>query len=308
MTRRVWLPFDPALLGPTPAELQCERVVPDRQADEEEGLPPGADEVEFFVPDYRWGADLTVLARLPRLRVVQTLTAGVDHIQPLMPPGATLCNARGVHDTATAELAMTLMLAMLRGVPDFVRASQSGEWQAGFRPGLADRTVMILGYGAIGAALESRLMPFETTVLRVARTPRADVYGVADLPVLLPQADVVVVLVPLVESTRGLVDADFLARMRPDALLVNVSRGPVVDTDALLTALAAGRISAALDVVDPEPLPADHPLWSAPNLMISPHVGGASDAMWPRAYRLVAAQLARHAEGRPLANVVVGEY
>ena len=174
--------------------------------------------------------------------------------------------------------------------------------------------MLIVGYGAIGAALEARLTPFEVEVVRVARSARPGgqgpevtgpvVYGVAELPALLPDADVVVLLVPLTDATRGLVDADFLARMKPGALLVNVARGAVVDTDALLVALNEGRITAALDVTDPEPLPPDHPLWSAPGVLVSPHVGGASSAMWPRAYRVVREQLDRFAAGEPLANVV----
>jgi phosphoglycerate dehydrogenase-like enzyme len=203
---------------------------------------------------------------------------------------------------------MALMLASLRGLPAFVRAQERGEWVNGERPSLADRTVLIVGYGAIGAALERRLSGFEVDVLRVARTAREGVHGFDSLPELLPHADVVVLIVPLTVETRGMVDAELLARMKDGALLVNVARGPVVDTEALLAELTAERLYAALDVTDPEPLPADHPLWSAPNLLVSPHVGGATSAMWPRSYRLVQAQLERFAAGQPLANVMNGEY
>jgi phosphoglycerate dehydrogenase-like enzyme len=168
--------------------------------------------------------------------------------------------------------------------------------------------VLLVGYGAIGEAIEARLRPFEVEVVRVARRGRDGVHPIAELPRLLPDADVVILIVPLTAETRGLVDADFLARMKDGALLVNVARGPVVDTDALLAALTSGRLSAAVDVTDPEPLPADHPLWDAPNLLVSPHVGGASSAMWPRAHRLVRDQLHRFADGEPLANVMEGEY
>ncbi len=304
----VWLPFAPEELasdgrGSVPSGLRYEEIVP--QADR---LPASAAEVELWVPAYDWGADLDVLGRLPRLRVVQTLTAGVDHIRPHVPAGVQLCNGRGIHDTSTAELALTLILSSLRGVPDFVRAAERHEWAYGPRPALADKRVVVVGAGSIGAAIEARLVAFETDVVRVARTARPGVHAVTELPDLLPQADVVVLVIPLTPETQGLVDAAFLARMKPGALLVNVARGGVVDTDALLAALREGRVRAALDVVEPEPLPADHPLWDAPGLLLTPHVGGASSAMWPRAYRLVREQLERFAAGEPLANQVTGAY
>ena len=295
----VWLPFDPAELGEVPPGLRGESVVPRADA-----LPAGTEEVELFVPAYSWEADLAVFSRMPRLRVVQTLTAGIDHVWPHLPEGVTLCNGKGIHETSTAELALTLILASLRGVPEFVRGQDRAAWDYAPRPALADKRVLILGYGAIGAAIEARLLPFEVDVVRVASRPRNGVHGVDELPTLLPAADVVVVVVPLTAATRGLVSATFLASMKPGALLVNVARGAVVDTDALLEALREERIRAALDVTDPEPLPTDHPLWSAPGVLISPHVGGASSAMWPRAYRVVREQLARFAAGAPLANVV----
>ena len=172
------------------------------------------------------------------------------------------------------------------------------EWKPRWRPALADKHVLLVGYGAIGQAIEARLLPFETKVTRVARTPRDGVHAISELPDLLPDADVVVLIVPLTDETRGLVDASFLARMKDGSLLVNMARGGVVDTDALIAELPTGRITAALDVFDTEPLPADSPLWTAPGLLLTPHVGGASSAMWPRAYRLVRDQLHRYADGR----------
>jgi phosphoglycerate dehydrogenase-like enzyme len=247
------------------------------------------------------------------LDVIQTLTAGVDDILANLSsiaPGVRLCNARGVHDASTAELALTLILASLRGIPDYVTAQQAGHWADAFRPALADRSVLIVGYGAIGAAVEDRLVPFEVArVARVARSARATergpVHPLADLPALLPDADVVVIATPLDDSTRGLVDADFLARMKDGALLVNVARGAVVDTKALLAELDTGRITAALDVTDPEPLPPGHPLWRAPGVLITPHVGGPSSAFAPRAKRLIVSQLSRYAAGEPLDNVIL---
>lgn len=269
-------------------------------------LPDGADEVELYVLPYDFALPhLEHIARMPKLRTVQTLTAGYDHVLPYLPAGVGLCNARGVHDASTAELVVGLMIASLRGIDDFARAQPSGQWLFGPRPSLADKTVLIVGYGSIGHALERRLAGFEVDVVRVARRPRDGVRTMAELPELLPRADVVVLLVPLTAETERLADAGFLARMRDGALLVNVARGKVVDTDALLAELESGRLRAALDVTEPEPLPAQHPLWRAPGCLISPHVGGATSAFLPRARRLVVEQLTRFAAGEPLANVVV---
>ena len=301
----VWLPFDPDLLDGAPDAL---RYV---SHDPAHGGPPGewAEQVRFYVPTYSFGVDhRALLAGLPHLEVVQTLTAGVDHIRPLLPDGVMLCNGRGIHNASTAELALTLTLASLRGIPGFVDAQHQGRWTQGWRESLADKTVLIVGYGDIGADVERRLAPFEVEVLRVARRPRDGVHAVADLPGLLPRADVVILVVPGTAETRGLVDAEFLSRMREGALLVNVARGPVVVTGDLLDALHAGRVRAALDVTDPEPLPEGHPLWDAPGLLLTPHVGGATPAMWPRAYRLVREQLGRYADGEPLRNVMTGDY
>ena len=300
----VWLPFDPSELGDPPANLRYEVVDPMAH------VPESVEEVQFYVTPYNMGpAVADVLPRMTSLDVVQTLSAGVDNIRPRVPAGVTLCNGRGIHDTSTAELALALILASLRELPRFVRQQVRGEWlRTGFTQSLADKRVLIVGYGAIGAAIEARLLPFECEVVRVARSPREGVHPISELPALLPEADVVVLIVPLTAQTRGLVDTDFLARMRPGALLVNMARGAVVDTGALIEALHAGRVTAAVDVTDPEPPPPGHPLWRAPGLLISPHTGGASSAMWPRAYRLVRAQLERFATGEPLANIMSGDY
>jgi phosphoglycerate dehydrogenase-like enzyme len=301
----VWLPFDAEELGSPPSGLRYERFLPE----DGDVVPESAAEVELYVPPYRFrAADCEVMAHMDRLRVVQTLTAGVEHVRPYVPAGVQLCNGRGIHDASTAELTLALILGSLRGLPGFVRAQDRGSWEPVVAPALADRTVLIVGHGSVGHAIERRLDGFEVDVLRVARRARDGVHGFEELPALLPRADVVVMIVPLTDETRGMVDRTFLRRMREGALLVNVARGPVVDTDALVEALHEGRISAALDVTDPEPLPEGHPLWQAPNLLISPHVGGASSAMWPRAHRLVRDQLERFAAGEPLVNVMDGEY
>ena len=301
----VWLPFSPEHLDPPPEGLRYEVVRPEPGAP----LPASASEVEVYVPAYQMGpVDPELFAHLPRLRVVQTLTAGVDHIRGALPEGVVLCNGRGIHDTSTAELALTLVLASLRGIPEFVRSQDRGEWRPERRESLADKRVLVVGHGQIGAAIEARVLPFEAEVVRVARRARPGVHPVEALPDLLPRADVVLLIVPGTAATRRRVAAAFLARMKPGALLVNLARGSVVDHDALADALYDGRIRAAVDVTDPEPLPAGHRLWQAPNLLLTPHVGGASSAMWPRAHRVVREQLERYSRGEPLANQVTGEY
>lgn len=308
-TADVWLPFAADSVPGLPDEFTY------RFWNGGEEFPADPADCAFYVVPYMKGSAVSVrpLAAMKSVRVVQTLTAGMDHILPgvdVLPAGVRLCNARGVHEASTAELALTLILSSLRGIPGFVTGQQREEWRAGFYPALADKSVLIVGYGSIGAAVEDRLVPFECArVARVARsartTERGPVHPLAELPELLGEADVVVLCTPLTDATMGLVDAAFLDRMKDGALLVNVARGPVVDTDALLAELATGRISAAVDVTDPEPLPPGHPLWHAPNLLISPHVGGSSSAFLPRAKRLLARQLTRWAAGEPLDNVVL---
>jgi phosphoglycerate dehydrogenase-like enzyme len=272
--------------------------------------PPPADPVLVVLPYIGASAVLGRLAELPSLRIVQTLTAGYENVLPHVPAGVTLATAAGVHDTSTAELAVGLAVATLRGFPDFVRAAERGMWASETRPALADRRVLLVGTGGVGTAIADRLVPFEVEVTRVGTRARDDdrghVYADDDLPELIPRHEVVVLATPLTDATRGMVDAAFLAAMPDGALLVNVSRGPVVVTDALVAELESGRLLAALDVTDPEPLPPDHPLWRAPNVLISPHVGGDTTAFPPRARALLKDQLERFAAGKPLRNVVAG--
>ncbi len=304
---RIWLPYsdvDEAAqrLGGVPAGLEVDCFTGDG-AD----LPGSLGEVELVVLPYMRSGGARVLGELPALKVVQTLTAGVDDVLPYVAPGVTLCNAAGVHDASTAELALALILASGRHLDVYARQQERGAWQPVPGTALADLRVLILGYGRIGQAIEARLRAFEVaSVTRVARRPRTDpeVHGSDRLPDLLPDADVLVVIAPLTPDTEGIVDAAALARLPDRALVVNVARGRLVDTHALLAETGSGRLRAALDVTDPEPLPADHPLWRVPDVLISPHVGGASSAFAPRADRLVKAQLDRYARGEPLANVV----
>ncbi|WP_409469499.1 2-hydroxyacid dehydrogenase [Streptomyces sp. HC307] len=309
MTADVWLPIPPEEIEGLPEGPNY------RFWDGGKTFPADPGDCALYVVPYMKPSEVGVrpLPGMTSVEVVQTLSAGIDHVEPGLKhlrPGVRLCNARGVHEASTAELTLTLILASLRGIPDFVRAQDRGEWLGGFRPALADKNVLIVGYGSIGAAIEDRLAPFELArVARVARsertTARGPVHPLTQLPALLPEADVVILSTPLTEATRGLVDAEFLARMKDGALLVNVARGPVVDTKALLAELDSGRITAALDVTDPEPLPPGHPLWRAPGVLISPHVGGPTSAFQPRAKRLLVDQLSRYVNQEPLRNVIL---
>ena len=250
----VWLPFDPALLDPPPSGLRYEVVDPT------EHVPDSVDEVEVYVPPYQMKpAVADVLPRMTNLRLVQTLSAGVDNVRARIPDGVTLCNGRGIHDASTAELALTLILASLRGIPGFVRAQDRARVDLRLAPRAggpagADRGVRRHRRGdrAPAGAVRGRGRP------RRPDAPATGVHAIDELPALLPDADVVVLVVPLTDATRGLVDAEFLARMKDGALLVNVARGAVVVTDDLVAALHSGRISAATDVTEVEPLPADH--------------------------------------------------
>lgn len=297
---RVWLPHPSDVTGPLP-----EGVVADVWTGGEP-LPESAAEVEFVVIPFGVAGERLkrILGGLPKLKVVQLFSAGADHVIPAVPPGVTLCNARGAHTAATAEWTVGAIVAALRQFPRFAVAQHEGRWDTAYSEGVAGKHVLIVGYGSIGEAVERRLAGWEITIDRVARTARPDVHALADLPALLPLADIVVILVPTVDDTRNMVDAKFLAAMRDQALLVNAARGAIVDTDALLAELTSGRLRAALDVTAPEPLPSGHPLWSAPGLLLTPHVGGAVHEAGKRAYAVVIPQIGRYVAGEPLHNVI----
>ncbi len=271
-------------------------------------LPSAVDAAEFVVPSARDARVLEALPRWPALRVVQTLSAGVDWLLGSVPAGVTVCDAGGARDAAVAEWVVAATLASTKELPELRDRQREHRWEWQRSRELAGSTVAIVGYGSIGAAVEARVAPFGVEVLRVARRAREGVHGVEDLDQVLPRADVVVVLVPLTPATTGLVGAAQLARMRPGALLVNAARGQVVDYPALLEELQAGRIRAAVDVTDPEPLPPGHPLWDAPGLLVTPHLAGDTEAADRRAYALVGEQVRRYVRGEPLENKVEQGY
>lgn len=263
-------------------------------------LPEGRDAAEFVLPE--WGDRETVaaLAQLEQLRVVQVLSAGTDWIESRVPAWATLCNARGARDAPVAEWVVGALLGDAYGQ---FTAARTRRWSDALPRELQGTHVLIVGHGSIGRAVERRLEPFGVTVTGVARHAREGVHEIGELPGLVGGADAVVVLTPLTPETEGLFDAALLARMRDGALLVNAARGRVVVTDALLAELRSGRLRAVLDVVDPEPLPDDHPLWEAA-LALTPHNAGDTTAADDRAVRLGVEQLGRFARGEPLQNVV----
>ncbi len=274
-----------------------------------EGELPGAIiEAEFLVPGAGDARLESMLAQMPSLRVIQTLSAGVDRLLAKVPPGVTLCDAAGSRDAAVSEWVIAVILASLKLLPEMRDRQRRHSWQEEQPGELAGRSAMILGYGSIGTAVEARLAPFGVDLFRVARRARAGVHGVQELRSLLGLADIVIVLLPLTPATSGLLDAEMLSLLRPGALLVNAARGPILDTAALLELLEAGRIRAALDVTDPEPLPPGHPLWDAPGTLITPHFAGDTAAAERRAFALAGAQVRRYVSGEQLLNVVDGGY
>ena len=307
------------LLGDFPSGVEVVRIP--RKMAEGEVL-----EVDFWIlPFARKNAQET-FRHLHGVKVVQSMMAGVDWITPWLPKDVVLCDGRGIHDVSASEWVLAAILAVMKRLPLYRDRQHQQEWK-GFattaeellaEPGVAvgqyrvlaedlsGKTVLIVGYGSIGAAIEARLVPFGVQVLRVARSARAvpEVHAVGELRRLLPEADIVVAIVPQTEETRGLIGAAEIARMKHGALLVNAARGPVVVTDALVEALQAHRIRAAVDVTDPEPLPIGHPLWTAPNCLITPHIGGSTPEFIYRAFRFGAAQLRRYMAGEALENVV----
>ncbi|SDO23161.1 Phosphoglycerate dehydrogenase [Klenkia soli] len=275
------------------------------RVDPADGPPTGdAARARIWVPAGGSAIPDGFLDGLPDLRLVQLMSAGAEKFVGALPEGVVLCNARGAHTPATAEWAVAAALAAQRGIPHFTREQDAGRWSFGTEHSMVGANVLVVGAGDIGRLIGRMLAGFDVDLTYVARTARDGVRPTSELPELLPTADVVVLIVPVTDETTGMVDAAFLAAMKDDALLVNAARGVVVDTDALLAELTAGRLRAALDVTDPEPLPAGHPLYSAPGLLLTPHVAGAVPDTNERAAAAVADQLRRVLAGEPLANVV----
>jgi phosphoglycerate dehydrogenase-like enzyme len=298
----VWVRDRPevAELGQLPSEVRL-GLIDDRGPIPKEGL--GA---EFLVPPYEAPELERTLARMPKLRVVQAVSAGVEWLLPLVPEEATICNARGLRDAAVAEWVVAVLLATYKQLPQFIAQQSERRWRHRVLPELAGSTVLIVGYGSIGSAVETRLRPFDVTVERVARRARNGVHPQEDLLALLPSADAVVVLVPQTPETVGLLDSAAIERLKPGAVLINAARGPVVEREALLAALKRGRIRAALDVTDPEPLPEADPLWSMDGVLITPHLAGDSREAERRIYRFIGDQIRRYVRGEPLQNIVRG--
>jgi len=294
-----WLPEGVA--GPALGDLPDEVVL--HEIPRRGELPADLRRVEFLVPPDGSRRVLGALPALRELRVVQSLSAGIEWLLPAVPGGVTVCSARGARDAAVAEWVVAAVLAAAKRLPELHEAQRERRWRPLFLDDVAGRRALIVGHGSIGRAVEPRLVALGMEVQGVARRARDGVAGVEELPGLLPAADYVIVLAPHTPETEGLVDP---GAMRDGAVLVNASRGALVDTQALLE--HAGRIRAVLDVVDPEPLPGDHPLWSAPGVTITSHSAGDSPGAERRARELVGAQLRRHAAGEPLVNAVTGGY
>jgi phosphoglycerate dehydrogenase-like enzyme len=286
-------------LGDLPANVEL-ILLPARR-----GPLPDLGRVEMLIPgDWARPAVLAELTSMTRLRVIQTLSAGVDWLRGRIPAGVVVCNARGVYDGPMAEWVVGAILAVQRGLITSRDAQLAADWRAFVPDELADRRVLILGFGSIGAAVAERLIPFGVHVVGLARRRRDGVLGLKDLDDALPAADILVDLLPLSVETVGLLDARRLGLLPSGALVVNAGRGATVDTPALVEALRGGRLRAALDVTDPEPLPPDHPLWRLPNALISPHVAGDSPRSLARAYALAGDQVRRFAAGERLENEV----
>jgi len=284
-------------------------------------------EIEVWIPDPYPARAMRAWPRLRGVKLVLSMLAGTEWIPATVGPHVTICNARGAHNISTAEWTLAAILALLKYFPLYLDIQRSGVWKRRFEAAtlygelnaekrevyppvlgeeLTGKTVLMVGYGAIGKEIERMLAPFAVETIRVARTARSEpeVHAVSELDELLPRAEVIVLILPATPESHRLIGARQFERMRHGALLINAARGPVVDTDALVAALQAGRIRAAVDVTDPEPLPEGHPLWNCPNLLITPHVGGATPQFAPRALRVAADELRRYINGEPLRNVV----
>ena len=264
-------------------------------------------DIEFYVPSYMGDIKtLEVIAEMKNLKIVHYSQAGYDDILPHIPHNVILCNASGLHDVSTSELAIGLAIASRRGFTQFIDNQRKGLWHRQTKPTLADSHVGIVGYGHIGKRITLLLEKFETKVTPFSRSGNDGAVKISEFDNFLPDLDVIILILPLTHESKHFINADRIKKMKDGATLINVARGAIVDTNALIAELNTGRITAGLDVTDPEPLPEGHPLWSAPNLIITPHVGGDSAAFEPRARKMVEEQLNRLAQNKPLLNQITG--
>ena len=302
---KVWIAHEEGRdhLGPLPGNVELEVFTGPGE------YPSDPSTVEFWVPPFLATSKVTTpIDDMASLKVIQLLTAGAEVWAPVVPSGITLCDARGVHTGVTAEWTIGAIIAAMRGFDVFARQQPRHEWNVRWKTTVCDKRALIVGAGDIGEKVGEVLGVLGASVTKVARRVRPGVHAIDEIDALLPEADVVVLILPLTDATRGIVDAKFLSRMKDGALLVNAARGPIVDTDALTAEVASGRLRCAIDVVDPEPLPEDHPLWDLDGALITPHVGASVDGMVARAYGPVGPQLRRFAAGEPLENVVTEGY
>jgi phosphoglycerate dehydrogenase-like enzyme len=313
-----------------PAVLATELLSDFPQGIELIPLPDGLDHdvnIDVWIPDPYPAKAQKIWPHLRGVRLVLSLMAGTEWIPAKVGPHVTICNAHGSHNISTAEWTLSAILAMLKYFPFYLDIQRTGQWQRRFEASaryaaitgdrrplyppvmleeLTGKTVLMVGYGAIGKEIERMLTPFHVEMIRVARSARTEpeVHAVAELDSLLPRAEIVILILPSTAESNKLIGTSQFAQMRQGALLVNAARGPIVDTDALVGALHSGRIRAALDVTEPEPLPEGHPLWNCPNLLITPHVAGSTPQFAPRSLRTAADELRRYMNGEPLHNVV----
>jgi phosphoglycerate dehydrogenase-like enzyme len=302
---KVWIAHEEgrALLGPLPADVEVEVY------EGGDGYPSDPAAVDFWVPPFLARSKVTTPLRdMTSLKAIQLLSAGAEVWVPVVPPEVALCDARGVHTAVTAEWTVGAVIASMRGFDVFARKQTRHEWKVEWTTTAVGKRALVIGAGDIGERVSAILTALGMEVEKVARRERPGVHPIATVDALLPDFDVVILILPLTEATTGLVDAKFLSRMKDGALLVNAARGPIVDTDALTAEVASGRLRCALDVVDPEPLPAGHPLWDLEGALITPHAGASVDGTLDRAYAPVGPQIRRFAAGEPLENVVSDGY
>ena len=269
---------------------------------------PPTGSIDLAVMPYLVGAEVLRVLDGADVGWIQSQSLGYDNVERYLPAGIGFSNAVGVHEAATAEIALGLILAAQRNLVAHVLDQQRAVWRPRFGPGLQSLTALVIGVGGVGGLIADHLARFDMRVVRAASRARltedGPVHGPEEVPALVGEADLIVLATPLTPATRGFFDAAMIGRMKPGALLVNIGRGALVDTDALAAACLGEHVRAALDVVDPEPLPADHPLWSAPGVLITPHVGGRSATMIDRIVALLTRQISHLAAGEPFENPV----